>query len=372
LEFPTFPTLPTFPTRYFLRVKKALVLLLAACAGPPKTDSVSPVPGCRSMFGATPVSPVTWTPAPDTLDQALLDRWCAGVGPVVAEPAGVVVEAPLDSLLLVTWNTHVGGGDIPGLVTDLRAGRLTGGVPVRHFILLLQEVYRSGAEVPENPTAARPRRLVASPPSGDRIDIVETARRVGLSLYYVPSMSNRRDGATGAAEDRGNAILSTLPLEDLGAIELPFEGQRRVALAATVEGQTSAGDPWELRVVSVHLDNRSTGTRLLRSLGAGRKRQAEALVEALAAPEAIVVGGDLNTWSMGMLEGALPVLERHFPLPEDHPREPTFATAAGLGGMRLDRLMFRLPAGMSANARRVESMYGSDHHPLLGWITLTD
>jgi endonuclease/exonuclease/phosphatase family metal-dependent hydrolase len=350
-------------------VKRSIVLLLAACSGPIKTDTVSPTTDCRSPVAMPHPAPIAWTPAPDTLDHPILDHWCAGVGPVVAEQVPAR-ETPLDSLLVVTWNTHVGGGDIPRLVTEIREGRLTGGVPVPHFVLLLQEVYRAGLEVPVDRPAARPRRLNARPPRGPRIDIVETARMLGLAVYYAPSMSNRRASETALPEDRGNAILSTLPLHDLGAIELPFEGQRRVAPAATITGTTSTGEPWELRVVSVHLDNRSTGKRLLRSLGAGRRRQAEALVEALGSPEAIALGGDLNTWSVGMLEGALPVLERHFPLPESHPPEPTFATAAGLGGMRLDRLMFRLPSGLSATARRVPNLYGSDHHPLAGWVTL--
>ena len=38
-------------------------------------------------------------------------------------------------------------------------------------------------------------------------------------------------------EDRGNAILSTEPLADLTAIELPFEQQRRVAVAATLRSR---------------------------------------------------------------------------------------------------------------------------------------
>jgi endonuclease/exonuclease/phosphatase family metal-dependent hydrolase len=167
------------------------------------------------------------------------------------------------------------------------------------------------------------------------------------------------------SEDRGNAILSTLPLHGLTAIELPFEAQRRVAAAATVSGTTTSGEPWTLRVVSVHLDNKSRASRLLQSLGGGRARQARALVEALGGDSVAVVGGDMNTWSMGFMEGASGVLAKHFPLPAKQPTEPTFAT----GGLRLDRLVFRLPSPHAAETRRLADRRGSDHHPLIGTIT---
>ncbi|MEN3339278.1 MAG: hypothetical protein V7647_2954, partial [Acidobacteriota bacterium] len=66
--------------------------------------------------------------------------------------------------------------------------------------------------------------------------IEPVAAALGLSLYYVPSM---RNGGAAPHEDRGNAILSSLPLTDLAAYELPFERQRRVALGATIAGITS-------------------------------------------------------------------------------------------------------------------------------------
>lgn len=123
----------------------------------------------------------------------------------------------------------MGGGDLPRLLTDLRAGRLTGGDSVTNFVLLLQEVYRADADVPRG-AATRPRRIAQSPEHSRRSDIVDVARAQGLHLFYVPSMSNGWTDGDALAEDRGNAILSTLPLSDYAAIELPFEGQRRVAL----------------------------------------------------------------------------------------------------------------------------------------------
>jgi endonuclease/exonuclease/phosphatase family metal-dependent hydrolase len=278
-----------------------------------------------------------------------LDRWCAGVGPVVS----LVQDAPepvLDSLPVISWNTHVGGGDLAGLVRDLRAGKLTDGQSIEHFVLLLQEVYREGLEVPRNPSAMAPRRIFASPEGQPRID-------------STPDLT---------PEDRGNAILSTLPLTDLGAIELPYEIQRRVVAAANVTGRTSTGEPWQLRVMSVHLDHRSRNGRVWQSFGGGRARQARALVEALDPDHATVLGGDLNTWSLGALEGAIGVLEQHFPVHAGHTPQPTFGTASGLGGMTLDRLLFRLPEPWSGMCRRIDDRYGSDHHPVIGWVRLIE
>ena len=321
---------------------------------------------------AAPAS-VSWIVAPHAGERVMLDRWCAGVGPVVsaarADTSAAVVST--GSLTVVTWNTHIGAGDVPGLVRDLRAGRFTDGTPVEHFVLLLQEVYRSGADVPHVRGAAAVPLAIShfvAKGASRRIDIVETARDLGLALFYVPSMANGRPTLSAHSEDRGNAILSSLPLADLTAIELPFEAQRRVVAAATVSGTTEAGKPWTLRVVNVHLDNKSRPSRLLHSLGAGRARQARALIEALGNDSAAVIGGDVNTWAMGFMEGAVGVLQRHFPVPARHPTEATFA----VGGLRLDRLMYRLPSQHKAETRRLADRLGSDHHPLIGTIRFAE
>ncbi|MDH3197701.1 MAG: hypothetical protein OEO21_05620, partial [Candidatus Krumholzibacteria bacterium] len=100
------------------------------------------VPGCalRGLTGSTPgtapVRPtcrdggaaVRWIETPDSLDRRRLVQWCASVGPpLVADFTGGRRE-PVDSLAVVSWNTHVGGGDVIGLVAGLRSGELTGGV----------------------------------------------------------------------------------------------------------------------------------------------------------------------------------------------------------------------------------------------------
>jgi endonuclease/exonuclease/phosphatase family metal-dependent hydrolase len=313
---------------------------------------------------------VRWTLVSEPADRMVLDRWCLGVGPPVLTSVPGPESSVVNSLVVVTWNVHVGGGNVPGLVDDLRAGRLTHGQPVEHFVLLLQEAHRGGLDVPGGARVAVPRRITGVPRDAPRMDIVETAARLGLELFYVPSMANGNGYEPGQAEDRGNAILSTLPLTGAAAIELPYEAQRRVAAVATVNGMTASGVPWHLRVVSVHLDHRSRG--LLQSLGSGRVRQARALVSALGSEGPVAVGGDLNTWSLGFLEDAAEVLEEHFPLPVHRPQEPTFATRSGLGGIRLDHLMFRLPPEHEVGTRRLADVRGSDHHPLLGLVRFPD
>jgi endonuclease/exonuclease/phosphatase family metal-dependent hydrolase len=173
----------------------------------------------------------------------------------------------------------------------------------------------------------------------------------------------RNGGPTVSAEDRGNAILSTLPLADLTAIELPFERQRRVAVAATVAGVTNAGAPWKVRVVSAHLDNMVGARRLWIAGGEfGRTRQARGLVSALQGEEPLVLGADLNSW-FGFQDGAYRTAAAAFPGTPVTDRRATFH-----GMLRLDHLFFRLAAGWQAQFARGGNAYGSDHYPLVGEI----
>jgi endonuclease/exonuclease/phosphatase family metal-dependent hydrolase len=333
------------------------------------------LPSCRAATLPAGEALIEWEDdrvAPD--DRQALDRWCRGVGPAVYLPAarsnsigtigGISLRAepkfPRSSrshftIAVVSWNVNVGAGDLAALVEDLRSGWLTGGRPVVHFVLLLQEALRGGSAVPPaGEGQAGARRLVrgASP-----TDIVSFARSAGLSLYYVPSMRNGFDAAQG--EDRGNAIVSTLPLTGLRALELPFERQRRVALLATLGG---ADSPFELTVACAHLDPFVSARRLwVFGAVAARARQARALAAVLPGDAPLVVGGDFNTWA-GVDEPAVREILRVAPDASPSTR-PTF------GNNRvLDFLFFRTPAGWHARYGRADRGYGSDHFPIVGWV----
>jgi hypothetical protein len=293
---------------------------------------------------------------------------CTSVGPAVYGSPVHVDESPhlpADSLAVVSWNVHVGGGDIVALVDDLRRGRLTGGKPVHDFILLLQEAFRSGIAVPNVPGRGIliPRRIEESPPGRSRQDIVQVADALGLGIFYLPSMRN--GAAEGSdAEDRGNAILSTRALSDLAGIELPFERQRRVAASATVTGVDTVGNPWRLRLVTAHLNATASIRRLWVFAAAARARQAGHLARVLASEEIpTVIGSDLNVWAGGAAEPAFRKLRAHFPQTPDPGEVPTFRR-----GTMLDYVFLRVPAEWLGQFRTIEDSFGSDHRPLLGWI----
>jgi endonuclease/exonuclease/phosphatase family metal-dependent hydrolase len=276
----------------------------------------------------------------------------------------------LDRLPIVVWNVHLGAGAVDSLIADLRNGRITGSSET-HFLLLLQEVSREMGGVPVAPSDDVRSADRIQPGSGQvgSMSIERVAQRNDLHLVYVPSMRNGKPGDGGIPEDRGNAILSSLPLRDVEAVEIPVEVQRRVVVAATVSGETATpGGGWSLRVATVHLDHRASWTRLHESLGANRARQAQRVVEAFAEEHAIVVAGDLNTWLRGNAEEAVRVLRESFPLPSKAPPEATYPVP-GLPDWTLDHLFARLPEGWSAEYRVLPESYGSDHRPLLGWVT---
>jgi endonuclease/exonuclease/phosphatase family metal-dependent hydrolase len=360
----------------------AAVIVGAACAGGgPPAGSVS---GEARVSGESRVTPADCTGGPldgagqpagsavQWLDHAAagdrleLDGWCRGVGaPVIAAAAGSAVR--LDSVALITWNIHLGAARLDALVADLRSGSLTG-APAEHFVLLVQEARRRGGTVPVVvPRDARTARHLGERSAGSRADIVATAARLGLGLFYAPSMRN--GGAESAAEDRGNAILTSLPFTAAAAIELPLVAQRRVAVAATILLLDVAGRRRELRVTSVHLDYGASRSRPLAPFGPGRTLQAGALTDALAGQGNSVVGGDFNTWSLPLLEGGLARMRAAFPDLPAGTTAPTHFTA-GVVPRQLDHLFLRAADVTGSRPVRIDDRYGSDHFPLLTWIRL--
>jgi len=248
------------------------------------------------------------------------------------------------------------------VLARLRRGEFTGGEPIDHVVLLLQEVTRHGDGVPRAvPRGAPvPARIAPRHASGEA-DVQRFADE-GYAVLYVPSMRNG-DGQ----EDRGNAIVSTLPLADARAIELPLERQRRVVAAAAIEARDDSEVRWRLDVVNVHLD---TALALAHGgPGAARGREVAAFLSALGAPErsadaatATVVAGDLNTW-MGDREQAVRELSRMFPQTPPADRAPTWRGPLGLRAT-LDHVF--VGGRVSADrVTRLPSRFGSDHYPLL-------
>lgn len=238
--------------------------------------------------------------------------------PIFVTPAGDRRQVEPDEvsergLVVVSWNVHEGRGDIGRLVRMLRPA---------HVILLIQEATRQ----------TTPR----------------IAERLGLYAVYVPSMPNGEDGA---GDDRGCAILSTLPIKDTASVELPWVYQRRVVVMGTIAAR-AGGTPVTLRVVSGHLDNRS-----------GRKRQAEWLARWLepyvveSAP--MIVGADLNTW-FGVKEGAVHAIDDVVPRVAECGDGPTFRF-----GLRLDHLFTSLPPSARRGCEVLPDALLSDHHPVV-------
>jgi endonuclease/exonuclease/phosphatase family metal-dependent hydrolase len=244
----------------------------------------------------------------------------------------------------------VGGGNVRALVRDLRAGRLSNGRRVSSFVLLLQEEIRRGAVPRELPANTRWARRITHP-SAD--DVVSLADALDLALFYLPSM---RNGGATADEDRGNAILASVPLERYTAFELPLERQRRVALEVSVPIQSRSG-PRSVRIATAHLTN-MVGHHLWIFSEPGRTRQAEALAGALGG-EPLVLGGDFNTW-FGAADAAYRAIARRFTRIDEADTRPTF------GILRLDHFFARLPPGWHFTFRRADDRYGSDHYPLVG------
>jgi len=318
---------------------------------------------CRQV-APDPRQFVAWSSPASDRDRVKLADWCAAVGPVLFQeraPAGA--EPSVDRVGIVSWNTHVGGGDIDNLIATVRRGEFTNGRQLDQLVLLLQESYRSGDGVPAALVrhAEAPGRIVVGSHARHDRDIRRVAEAHEMAVLYAPSMRN--GVAADDPEDRGNAILSTLPLSDPAVVELPFERQRRVVAIAFIGGQTRSGTPWRLRLVDVHLDTAVAVTR--GGPFEARRRQATALLGTLtASPAPTVVAGDFNAW-LGRREPAIDLLRREFP---DAPPAggPTWIGPAGMRAT-LD-YVFARGEWQAMRVARLPSRFGSDHFPLLAVI----
>lgn len=347
----------------FLRLFVAIAAV-AGCAAstaalePPTAPTPTTSAQCHSRDAGSRVS---WHAAEPT-EAVELARWCRAVGAPLFVNSTPSVNAPpaLDEFVTLSWNAHLAEGRLSDLIEDLRSGQLTDGRPVQYFALLVQELYRRGDGVPAFDERDRSAFAIV-PRDPDAADVEDYAQSLGLSFLYVPSM---RNGAE-LREDRGNAIISTQPLLDPMAIELPLARQRRVALTAGVMVSTPAGLR-RLELVNAHLEPLSS-PRTLWVLKNPRGRQVRALLDLLETPRftaggvaGVVLGGDFNTVIGGDAEDGY----RHARMWSRSLRGEDRRRTHVMG--RLDYLFFRLADGWVAETSRLDDRFGSDHYPVLG------
>lgn len=355
--------------------RTAPLLLATACALPHEMEPAVPLaqgtcPAHVIEVGDPDVDAtgLRWYRAAEDRDRRLAAEWCATVGgPVVdltpqGPPAQWVAGAPLE---VISWNMWIGGGDLYRMLrhelgVDCEADPGTAAT-ARPFVVLLQEVWRYSPDLPDVEEGRNiPWTIDPGRGSGENLDIVEAARRCGLALVYVPSARNGPDTGSRPDEDKGNAILSNLRLSTPIAIDLPLEGGRKVAVAATLAGV----DGRTVRVVSAHLDVASTLVRTVFSGFQTRVRQAMGLVDGLERaeadgymPDATLIGADMNTWAGN--ESTLKKMRVAFPQSPEWDGLPT------RGLFPTDHIFFRArePSAFEVDGYgRVEDTYSSDHH----------
>jgi endonuclease/exonuclease/phosphatase family metal-dependent hydrolase len=287
----------------------------------------------------------------------------------VAHDAAVAAESASPSALaILSWNVWIGRGRLGELITKVRDGAFAALEIERDLplVVLVQEALRSDESVPARSNGLAAREALSA--AGGREDVVEVARRLGLHLRYIPSMRN-----TGGRSDRGNAILSTLPLSDARGIELPLILQRRVALTASVTVGAR-----RLGLISAHLEPRGpVGHKWLGA--AGRAQQIRHLLERLE-DDSVILGADLNL-GRGRAEPTWRSLAEAgfaFGVPGGVPAWRH--TYHALPRLVLDYILVRDQAGAFARVRvhrldehptdRGATVFGSDHHPLLARVDL--
>ena len=318
-----------------------------------------PAAGLHAPCNA-PVSAIKWIRVAPANEAVQLDRWCAGVGPPLVRSVPPATPSAPEIPVLVTWNTHEGGGNIDALVADLKAGRLTGH-PVSSFVLLLQEVYRSGPDVPAR-APAMPAWAAAelSPRAGWQARRHRGRRRAAEAGRLLRAVDAQR---RARRHDRGSRQRDPLDAAAVGS-----HGHRAAARAPAARGAPGHGDvsrapggsALPLHVVCTHFTNMVMHHLWVLS-ESGRLRQARALSQVLPEDGALVVAGDFNAW-FGDRDAAVKELAKVVPHVSSEDRRATF------GPMRLDHVLARLPPGWRTTVRRADSRYGSDHYPLVASI----
>jgi len=319
----------------------ALLSVYACAHAPVRMDRVDVEPERLLCRTTTPgqTDPVRWLAPFDSEQRGRLRAWCDAIGPVARFDPPSAPRAYRTSLIVVGWNMDVGSGRLEDLVAAHWRGSPESERP--ELVLLIQEAYRSGNVPVRCPADARTTRRLGPPRGAESADILDVARRLQLHAVYVPSMRNGTDCADAPQEDRGNAILSTMPLRDVAAIELPLVRQRRTGIAATVSDGTRT-----LHVASVHFDTIF-----------GHGRQAQALADAVTAlgwQESILISGDFNALP---IDAGIREMKARF-------RELDCGSTNTHSMGRLDR-MFARGEFPWASCETGRDRFGSDHRPLV-------
>lgn len=361
-----------FPVRVLATALASVVV--AACGLSPTMERAAPVSTyCpeeglpRARSGPPDTLRIRWYRAVDERDRNLAGDWCETVGPPVLSldpAASFPAWEPGAELRVLSWNVAVGAGDLVSFLTEEAGVPCDGSTAVGHvqpFVLLVQEAWRRAEGLPALEKESLAPWTVETERLDESADVVEVAKRCGLALVYVPSARNGPDTGTRPDEDKGNAVLSSVPLTAPIALDLPFEAGRKVAVAATV--RTPGGE--RLRVVSVHLDVASTLMRTLLSGNQTRVRQARGLLDGLEKAERdgpltaiTVVGGDFNTWSGS--ESTLKLMRDRFPHSPSWDGLPTWRPL----DLPVDHIFFRRGAFDHVSVdgyRRIDDPHGSDH-----------
>jgi len=307
-----------------------------------RVDPPATTAACRAFEPAWALA--QWVSPSDEENREHLRSWCDAVGPVaVHAPEGARPDRRGAPVILASWNMAVGKGHLATLLEQLQDE-----YPASDVIVLLQEAYRSETPPGACPPGSARAKAIAQPRSPGSEDIMFLARRTGMYTVYAPSMRNGRDCAASPREDRGNAILSTLPLSDAVIIELPFSQQRRVAVAARVRvGGRDVG------LISMHFDTRH-----------GHKAAATAIIQSVALlgwQSNLVIGGDFNSFLP--LDGGVRHMKQHF-TELDCGRGPTHGNGARLDHIFIGHQDAPFPC------RTGPDTYGSDHSPLIAVFSL--
>jgi endonuclease/exonuclease/phosphatase family metal-dependent hydrolase len=360
------------------------VLALSGCAtthamGTPVDGARCPQDGGRSD--------VTWVRPEDGGEQVKLAGWCDVVGSPVLVPGpdepdapSTVPEAGASHVTVATWNIWVGGGDLDLFLSEELGWSCAAGAPShgpggshQPFVVLIQEAFRRGGDIPTVERGSPVSWPIHPDLPGHRgPDIGAVAAECGLYLAYFPSSRNGFDEHDGQGEDKGNAILSSLPLRDIAAVELPFEAGRKVGVAAWMDVPVGPGRTEPLGVATVHLDVAATLVRTLVTGNQTRVRQLRGFLEALDgvgfSEGPLAVGGDFNTWAAK--DGSLKVMSEEFP------ESPGVTPEGTRGPFPPDHVFFRGDDGpfeLDPDSYEViRTLYGSDHNPRLLRLTVRD